>query len=252
MELGARERERTALTEADILHQERLSTLGRLMAAVVHDINSPMTAVLGQAQLFLLEPGLSPKGRERLELIIQETSRAAQMLRNVLLFARHGPPQRRPCDFAVPVRRTLELTQHQLRDSGVQIVTEFQSCPRVWCDESQIQQVLLNLVQNAHQAMSIAATVKRVLTVRVAPANGAAVAEVLDTGPGIPRDVLPRLFDPFFTTKPDGTGLGLWVSQLIVEQHGGRLVATNRPEGGAAFTVTLPYRKSRADEEESR
>jgi signal transduction histidine kinase len=122
------------------------------------------------------------------------------------------------------------------------VVTELGACPAVWVDENQIRQVLLNLVQNAEQAMTTAPT-PRILTIRLGEVGGRVRFEVLDTGPGIPATALPRIFDPFFTTKPTGTGLGLWVSLTIVEQHGGELTAENRPGTGAAFVVTLPYRK---------
>jgi C4-dicarboxylate-specific signal transduction histidine kinase len=121
------------------------------------------------------------------------------------------------------------------------VETDFGDCPPVWADENQMQQVILNLVQNAHQAM--VGQEQRVLTVRVRPLGGAVILEVLDTGPGIPADVLPRIFDPFFTTKPpgEGSGLGLSVSYGIVAEHKGRLRAENRAERrGAVFTVELP------------
>src|SRR5207249_1410234 len=115
----------------------------------------------------------------------------------------------------------------------------------VYADENQIQQVLLNLFQNAHQAMA-RQTAPHVLTVRVRPVGAVTRIEVLDTGPGIPLDVLPRIFDPFFTTKPpgDGSGLGLSVSYGIIVEHSGRLWGENRPEGGAAFIVELPVGKT--------
>jgi two-component system sensor histidine kinase HupT/HoxJ len=111
----------------------------------------------------------------------------------------------------------------------------------VWADENRIQQVLLNLIQNAHHALAHH-TGDRVLTLRVRPRAQRVVIEIIDNGPGIPPDALPRIFDPFFTTKPpgEGSGLGLSVSYGIVGQHGGRLYAENRPEGGAAFIVELP------------
>jgi len=111
----------------------------------------------------------------------------------------------------------------------------------VWADENQMQQVLLNLVQNAHQAMARQEG-ERVLTVRLRPRDRHVAIEVLDNGPGIPPHLLSRIFDPFFTTKPpgEGSGLGLSVSYGIVGQHGGRLYAENRPEGGAMFVVELP------------
>jgi len=161
------------------------------------------------------------------------------------MFARHYTPERRPCSLADQVRRVLELKAYQLRQDDVEIRTEFMPCPPVYADEHQIQQVLLNLVQNAHQAMAKQAP-PLILTVRVAPVDGGARIEVLDTGPGIPPDVLPKIFDPFFTTKPpgDGSGLGLSVSYGIISEHSGRLWGENRPDGGAAFIVELPVGKT--------
>jgi len=135
----------------------------------------------------------------------------------------------------------LELKAYQLEQDRIRVVTEFSECPPVWADENQIQQVLLNLVQNAHHAMAAHAS-EGVLTIRIHPVDCHAVIDVLDTGPGLSSDVLPRLFDPFFTTKApgEGSGLGLSVSYGIVSEHQGRLRAQNRPAGGAAFTVELP------------
>jgi C4-dicarboxylate-specific signal transduction histidine kinase len=135
----------------------------------------------------------------------------------------------------------LELKGYQLQQDNVRVVTDFAACPFVWADENQLQQVLLNLVQNAHQAMA-KHPANRVLTVRVWPSDRHAHVEVRDTGPGIPPEALPRIFDPFFTTKPpgEGSGLGLSVSYGIVTELGGALRAENCPEGGAAFTVELP------------
>ncbi|MBI1964017.1 MAG: hypothetical protein HYS37_11645, partial [Candidatus Rokubacteria bacterium] len=114
--------------------------------------------------------------------------------------------------------------------------------PLVSADDGQIQQVLLNLIQNAQEAMAAQAG-ERVLTVRLVGVEGRARIEVLDTGPGIPPEVLPRLFKAFMTTKPagQGTGLGLWISHALIERHDGALRVENRPEGGAAFRVELPY-----------
>jgi C4-dicarboxylate-specific signal transduction histidine kinase len=138
----------------------------------------------------------------------------------------------------------LELKGPQLKRDDVRVATEFGPVPSVWVDENQIRQILLNLVQNAHQAMA-GHSGPRVLTIRLGLAPGAVRLEVLDSGPGIRPDALPRIFDAFFTTKApgEGTGLGLWVSYAIAEQHGGRLRAENRPEGGAAFALDIPVRE---------
>jgi signal transduction histidine kinase len=145
------------------------------------------------------------------------------------------------------VRRVLDLQAYQLERSGIRVETDLGPCPPVWADENQLQQVLLNLVLNAMQAMAKKPGERR-LTVRVRVDEPHAVIEVLDTGPGIPPEALPRIFDPFFTTKSagEGSGLGLSVSRGIIRDHQGRLRAESRPEGGASFIVELPLGKPAA------
>jgi signal transduction histidine kinase len=226
---------------SELVHAEKLSAVGELASGVAHEINNPLTTILGQAQLLLGRTDVPLPVRERVEMMADEASRAARIVQNLLLFARHYPPERRPCAISDQVERVLALKRYQLDRDKVRVLTEFTTCPPVWADENKIQQVLLNLVQNAHQAL-LRQTGDRVLTLRVRPRGPRVVIEVIDNGPGIPADALPRIFDPFFTTKPpgEGSGLGLSVSYGIVGQHGGRLYAENRPEGGAAFIVELP------------
>jgi signal transduction histidine kinase len=224
-----------------LIQSEKLSALGRMVAAIAHDINNPLTTILGQVQLLLRVAEVAPPVRERLTIVADEAFRAARIVEKLLTFAHQTPPARSPCSLVELIRWVLELTSQQLQQSGIEVVTEFKSCPPVWLDENQIRQVLLNLVQNAEQAMKDEPAPRR-LTVRLARSEGRVRIEIEDTGPGIPADVLPRIFDPFFTTKRSGTGL--WVSLTIVEQHGGQLSAENPPEGGAVFVITLPYRKS--------
>jgi two-component system NtrC family sensor kinase len=228
-------------TQAQLVHAEKLSAIGQLASGVAHEINNPLTTILGQTHLLLTQHQLSEHVRDRLNIISEETARAARIVQNLLLFSRHYPAERRPCLLEDQVRRVLELKAYQLQQDRVQVVTEFASCPPVWADEHQLQQVLLNLVQNAHQAMGKHAG-HRVLTVRVTASDTRATLAVLDTGPGIAPDALPRVFDPFFTTKPpgEGSGLGLSVSYGIVAEHRGRLWAENRLDGGAVFYIELP------------
>ncbi len=227
--------------QAQLVHAAKLSAVGELASGVAHEINNPLTTILGQAQLLLTHPEVGPHVRERLTIVAEEGARAARIVQNLLIFARQHTPERRPCSLEDQARRVLELKGYQLAHDDVHVVTEFGTTPYVLGDENQLQQVLLNLVQNAHYAM-LRRPGPRELRVRIW-ANGSRVClEVADTGPGIPDDIMPRIFDPFFTTKPpgEGTGLGLSVSYGIVTQLEGTLRATNRPEGGAAFIMELP------------
>jgi two-component system NtrC family sensor kinase len=228
--------------QAQLVHAEKLSAVGELASGVAHEINNPLTTILGQAHLLLEHRDVTPAIKQRVTIIAEEASRAARITQHLLLFARHYPPERRPCSLAEQVQRVLELKAYQLAVDGVEVTTELEPCPTVWADDNQVQQVILNLVQNAHQAMAQVEGERR-LTVRVRPLGSVAAIEVLDTGPGIELRDLPRLFVPFFTTKPpgEGSGLGLSVSYGIVAEHGGRLRGDNRPDRrGAIFTVELP------------
>jgi signal transduction histidine kinase len=228
--------------EIQLMEGERLSTLGKLAAGIAHEINNPLTTILGQAELLLTRSAVPPEAAERVRIIIEETSRSARLLRNMLRLARRQRPERRPCSIEEQVQLVLQLKAHDLRRADIEVTASFASVPPVWADEDQIRQVVLNLVQNAQQAMARRPG-RRALTIRLTGLETRARLEVLDSGPGIPPDALPRLFDAFFTTKPasEGTGLGLWVSYGIVEQHDGTLRAENRPQGGAAFIIELPY-----------
>ena len=236
-----RQLEELQQAQAQLIHAEKLSAVGQLASGVAHEINNPLTTILGQTHLLLTQQRLTDHVRERLTIISEETARAARIVQNLLLFSRHYPAERQPCLLEDQVRRVLDLKAYQLSLDEVEVVTEFNECPPVWADGHQLQQVLLNLVQNAHQAMLKSAH-PHVLTMRISVEGDRAVLAVLDTGPGIAPEVLPRIFDPFFTTKPpgEGSGLGLSVSYGIIAEHRGRLVAANRPEGGAVFSIELP------------
>jgi C4-dicarboxylate-specific signal transduction histidine kinase len=164
------------------------------------------------------------------------------MLQNLLRFSGGHSTERKSVLLADMIRWMLELKGHQLRRDSIEIVTEIATTRPILGDEVQIQQVLLNLVQNAHQAL-VGHAGSRKLTMRLSDLDDKQVRlEVLDSGPGIHPNVLPRIFEAFTTTKGpgEGNGLGLWVSYSIVEQHQGSLRAHNRPEGGAAFVIDLP------------
>jgi two-component system NtrC family sensor kinase len=241
-----RQLEELQRAHAQLVHAEKLSAVGELASGVAHEINNPLTTILGQAHLLLEHREVTPHVRTRLAIIADEASRAGRIVQNLLLFSRHYPAERRPCSLAEQVRRVLELKAYQLEQDRVDVRTDFEPCPPAFADENQMQQVILNLVQNAHQAMLHQGD-ERVLTVRVRPVEATLLLEILDTGHGIAPEALPRLFDPFFTTKPpgEGSGLGLSVSYGIVAEHKGTLRGENRLDRrGAIFTVELPVGES--------
>jgi two-component system NtrC family sensor kinase len=242
-----RQLEELKRAQAQLIHAEKLSAVGELASGVAHEINNPLTTILGQAHLLLTNPEVTAHVNERLTIVAEEASRAARIVQNLLLFARQYKPERRPCSLPDQARRVLDLKAYQLKQDDIRVVTEFGPSPYVLGDENQLQQVLLNLVQNAHYAMAKHPG-PRVLTVRTWPDGAVVRLEIRDTGSGIPPAIMPRIFDPFFTTKPpgEGSGLGLSVSYGIVTELGGSLHAENRPEGGAAFILELPSAERRA------
>ncbi len=236
-----RQLEELRVAHAQLIHAEKLSAIGELASGIAHEINNPLTTILGQVYLLKDHDTIDTYVRDKLTVISEETSRAARIVQNLLLFARRYSGERRPSSLSEAAQRVLDLKGYQLEKDGIRVRTQFSPCPPVVADENQIQQVLLNLVQNAHQAMAKHAG-ERVLTLRAGARGSCAFVDVLDTGPGIPAEHLPRIFDPFFTTKPagEGSGLGLSVSYGIIAEHNGTLTATNRPEGGACFSIDLP------------
>ncbi|HXF06440.1 MAG TPA: ATP-binding protein [Blastocatellia bacterium] len=261
-----------------ILHTEKMAALGQLISGIAHELNNPLTTVIGYSEL-LCQQSHPPEEllEEGLTAIHEAARRASQIVRNLLAFARQHPVERSPVNINELMERTLALRSYELKVNNIEIVTDFDpQLPLIVADGAQLQQVFLNLIINAEQAMQahggghlfVRTRVKALrpehdcksLTGEVSPAsqpsNGQRPASadlpshtntlveiiVADDGPGIPPDLLHRIFEPFFTTKPvgQGTGLGLSISHSIIEQHGGRISAGNRSEGGAEFVIELP------------
>lgn len=227
-------------TRAQLVQSEKLAALGELVAGVAHELNNPLTSVIGYAQL--LESGeLGPEEAQRaVGIVLQEADRARRIVQNLLTFARQRTHQRGPVDINAALEQTVALRRYELERAGVEFALDLcPDLPTIEGDLFQLQQVFLNLINNAAQAM---AGSRGRIEIRTALRDGYVVIEVADTGPGIPPEHLHRIFDPFFTTKDvgQGTGLGLSISYGIVRDHGGQIYAENRPEGGARFTIELP------------
>jgi signal transduction histidine kinase/ActR/RegA family two-component response regulator len=232
----------------DIYHQllqaEKMAALGQTVSGVAHELNNPLATILSWAERLTQKPALEPSVRRGVETILREAERAARIARNLLAFARKRQTTRSTVDLNQVVRETLALRAYEQRVSNIAVIDALAAgLPHVLADPHQIQQVLLNLVINAEQAM-LSASGHGVIVARSwhESDHEAVVLEINDDGPGIPDDLQPKIFDPFFTTKDigKGTGLGLTVAYAIVQEHGGRIRLESRPAHGTSFYVELP------------
>lgn len=248
--------ERLKSTQAQLLQAEKLSAIGQLVAGVAHELNNPLTSVIGFAQLLESEwrSGEAPRSPELigqdLRRIAEESGRAASIVRNLLAFARRQTAARAPQDVAELVERVVALRTYEFRLNSIELVTEFEpDLPKVIVDAGQLQQALLNLVLNAERAMRGRSTRRLTLGVRYEARAEAIEISVADTGHGIDHANLSRIFDPFFTTRDvgEGTGLGLSICYGIVRDHGGQIAVASKVPVGTTFTILLPARTEPAD-----
>jgi len=226
-----------------LLQAEKLAALGQTISGVAHELNNPLATILTWSERLNRQPA-DGEVQRGLETILNEAERAAKIVRNLLTFARKRHTTRTMVDINQVARDALGLRQYEQRLANIGVIEALASgLPPVFGDPYQLQQVVLNLVINAEQAM-IAAHGRGMLVVRSwqSPDGDAVVLEVNDDGPGVPHEVMPKIFDPFFTTKAagQGTGLGLTVAYAIVEEHGGRLSVQPNVAQGASFQVELP------------
>ena len=245
-------------TQAQLLQSEKLSAIGQLVAGVAHELNNPLTSVIGYAQLLeeeLLESGPEGPLRAPMELaqdlrrVVEESERAARIVRNLLAFARRQAAERAPQDIVELATRVLSLRAYDLRLSSIDLSTSYEpGLPPVVGDASQIQQALLNLVLNAEQAMRGRPTRRLTVSARLDEAASAIELSIGDTGHGIDDVSLTRIFDPFFTTRDvgDGTGLGLSICYGIVRDHGGQIHVESHVRVGTTFSLLLPARLDEA------
>lgn len=235
-------------TRVQLIQSDRLASLGKLAASVAHEVNNPISAVLNLSmflQRIMTDEGVPPERREQfrrhLQQISEETARAGRIVTDLLAFSRRAVPKRTPTDLNAVVEKTVAILQHRVELSKIMLVLDLGEGPLVApCDAGQIEQILLNLVINAVEALKDGGRIG--VRTRRDSAAGDAVLEVEDDGPGMTPAVLARVFDPFFTTKTEGkgAGLGLSVAYGIAAAHGGSLTVASDPGKRTVFTLRLP------------
>jgi C4-dicarboxylate-specific signal transduction histidine kinase len=258
MDITERRRAEAALqeTRAELERVSRITTMGELAASIAHEVNQPLAGVVTSANAGLNWLATNPpnlaKTREALERILRDGTRGGEVLARIRSLLRRTPPVKTLVGMNQTVRDVLALAAGELRQHSIELSWELASpLPAVRGDNIQLQQVLLNLIKNAIDAMAGSASGQRTLRIQSRlgelDGNPAVVVEVSDTGVGFSNAETTRLFEAFYTTKPQGMGIGLWISRSIVENHHGRLRASPNDGPGATFVIMLP----KAGEEEA-
>ena len=231
----------SAVLRDKLVHAEKMAAVGQLVSGVAHEVNNPLTAILGFADLLMENPELPESARKDLRVILQEAQRTKQIVQNLLSFARQMPPQRSAVQLNSILRRTIQLRAYDFTSHGVEVVEHLdENLPEVMGDPHQLQQVFLNILNNAYDAVHEVARPARI-EIMSTKSGDAVEVSFRDNGNGITQP--ERIFDPFFTTKEvgKGTGLGLSICYGIVKEHGGEILCHNNPgDPGATFVVRLP------------
>jgi len=226
--------------EAQVLQSQKMAAVGLLSAGIAHEINNPLTGVVGYSKLLLEQKDLSVKIRDRIQKIADSGERCRKIVEGILLFSRsQQESERQLVNLNDLVTRTVRVGEYQWKMHNIRIVRDVDEPASVMADEDQLEQVLLNLLSNAVDAMPKGGDVHVALLGR---ADGGADLVVQDEGIGIPKEIQNSIFDPFFSTKDigKGTGLGLSISYGIVKNHGGDILLESSPGQGTKFTVRLP------------
>jgi PAS domain S-box-containing protein len=230
-----------------LAHANRVATMGQLTASITHEVNQPITAAVtyaSAARRFLsAEPPNFREVDDALSKIVKEGNRAGEVVERVRALVKKVPARKDTVAIDDAILEVIALTRAEAANNSVSMRTQFaEGLPRVQGDRVQLQQVILNLVVNAIQAMSAIREGPRELQISIdaVPSEGSVRVEVQDTGPGLSAETLPRLFEPFYTTKSEGMGMGLSICRAIIEAHGGRLWATGCEPRGALFQFTIP------------
>jgi PAS domain S-box-containing protein len=232
--------ESVRLTQEQLLQSEKMAAVGQLISGVAHELNNPLTAILGYSQLLKSEELTGPRGSDFLEKLYKQAQRTHHIVQNLLSFSRQHKPERMPVQLNQILEDTLTLREYDMRLNNIRIYREFDSqLPLTGGDFHQLQQIFLNILNNAVDAVTEKGG-KGEIWVRTETAGSRLRVEITDNGPGVQNP--HRVFDPFYTTKPvgKGTGLGLSICYGIIKEHGGEIQVRNSPPRGATFTILLP------------
>jgi PAS domain S-box-containing protein len=227
--------------EQQIVQSERLAAMGAMIGGVAHELNNPLTSIMGVSEL-LQDTETNETSRKQLAMLQQQARRAAEIVQNLTYFSRPPAPGKSRINLVEVVERTLNLHAYSLRKNNVTVDFLKQAgMPYALGDPHQLMQVFLNLILNAEHAIRDARD-KGTLRIRLGKGHDSVWVSFHDDGPGITKENLPNIFDPFYTTKRPGrgTGLGLSICKSVMKEHKGSIEAANSPDGGAVFTVTLP------------
>src|SRR6202166_2141246 len=227
--------------EQQIVQSERLAAMGAMIGGVAHELNNPLTSILGVSEL-LQDSQTTDAARKQIGILQQQARRAAEIVHNLTYFSSPPAPGKTPANLAEIVERTLNLHAYSLRKNNITVdFLREPGIPYALGDPHQLMQVFLNLILNAEHAIRDVRD-KGTLRIRLGKGDSSVWVSFHDDGPGIPKENLPSIFDPFYTTKRPGrgTGLGLSICKSVLKEHSGSVEAANAPDGGALFTVTLP------------
>ena len=234
----------SAMLRSKLMHAEKMAAVGKLVAGVAHEVNNPLTAILGFTDLLMENPELPESARRDLRVILQEAQRTKQIVQNLLSFARQVPPQRQAVQLNSILQRTVHLRSYDFISHGIDVVEHLdETLPQVIGDSHQLQQVFLNILNNAYDAVRESASPSHPARIEIRSAHTNAFVEISFSDNGVGIADPDRIFDPFFTTKDvgKGTGLGLSICYGIVHEHGGEIVCHNNQDSeGATFIVRLP------------
>jgi C4-dicarboxylate-specific signal transduction histidine kinase len=231
--------------EAELAHANRVATMGQLAASIAHEVNQPIAALLTNAETAVRwlarQPPNLEKARASIDRIISDGKRTADIVSRIRDFSKKAPAQKEDLDINEAILEIMILTRATISEHGVLVTMQLlDGLPHISGDRVQLQQVILNLIMNAIEAMSEVAERSRELIITTSEAeSGCVLIAVSDSGPGFPQTDAEHLFDAFYTTKASGLGMGLAICRSIVQNHGGRLWATPNEPHGAVFYVTL-------------